>query len=94
MCSVVGLKLRVLLSAEVLFSWHPSFMAIGFLGLMSEGILTSISFRNLEGNERLQKIWMHLSWQAAATACIIAGFWTIYENKVRKLLVDPKTLLL
>ena len=30
-----------------LFSWHPTLMSIAFLGLMAEGVLTSISFRSL-----------------------------------------------
>lgn len=49
---------------------------------MTEGILTSISFRNLEGSERLSKIWIHFAWQILAVTFIIAGFTTIYQNKV------------
>ena len=36
-----------------LFSWHPTLMSIAFLGLMAEGVLTSISFRSLVGCIRL-----------------------------------------
>ena len=57
-------------------------MAVGFLGFMTEGILTSITFRHLEGNERVSKIWQHLSWQIVSLICIIAGFLTIFQNKV------------
>lgn len=28
-----------------LFSYHPTFMSIGFLALMSEGVLTALKFR-------------------------------------------------
>ena len=58
-------------------------MSIGFLGLMTEGILTSISFRDLEGNERTKQIWKHLGWQFASIICIVGGFATIYQNKVK-----------
>jgi len=58
-------------------------MALGFLGFMAEGVLASIAFRGLEGNERLRKIWVHLAWQALSVGCIGAGFAAIYQNKVR-----------
>ena len=32
-----------------LFSWHPALMSIAYLGLMAEGVLTSISLRSLVG---------------------------------------------
>ena len=69
--------------AGSLFSWHPTCMAVGFLGFMAEGVMASISFRGLEGNERLRKIWQHLAWQALAVVCIVGGFAAIYQNKVR-----------
>lgn len=56
-------------------------MAIGFLGLMTEGILTSIGFRSLDGNDRLKRVWVHLAWQATAVSFVTAGFWVIYANK-------------
>ena len=33
-----------------LFSWHPTLMAVAFLGFMAEGVLTSVSFRSLVGS--------------------------------------------
>lgn len=57
-------------------------MAVGFLGLMTEGILTSIGFRGLDGSDRLKRLWVHFVWQATAISCIFAGFWVIYANKV------------
>lgn len=29
-----------------LFSWHPTLMALAFLGFMAEGVVTSILFRS------------------------------------------------
>lgn len=69
-------------SPGTLFAWHPTLMAIGFLGLMTEGILASISFRSSEGDDRVRKIWIHFAWQLMALAFILGGFWTIFLNKV------------
>jgi hypothetical protein len=40
-----ALSIPVAIFNGTLFSWHPTLMALGFLGLMSEGVLTSILFR-------------------------------------------------
>lgn len=42
-----AVSIPVALFNGTLFSWHPTLMAIAFLGLMAEGVLTSISFRTL-----------------------------------------------
>ena len=49
-----------------LFSWHPALMSIAYLGLMAEGVLTSISFRSLVGchlveHERCPQLCMSAS---------------------------------
>jgi cytochrome b-561 domain containing protein 2 len=66
-----------------LFSWHPTLMSVGFLGLMGNGVLTAFKFRNvLESNARVKAIQKHALWQIAAVACIGGGFMAIYQNKV------------
>jgi hypothetical protein len=35
---------------NVLFAWHPAFMTLGFVGLMSEAVLLAFAFRTLEGS--------------------------------------------
>ena len=65
-----------------LFSWHPVLMSIGFLGMMSEGVLTALKFRRLEGQQRVAAIQTHLYIQAAATAAVTLGFVAIARNKV------------
>lgn len=67
----------------VLFAWHPVLMSAGFLGLMTEGILRAVAFRNLEGLQRVRAIQRHGWIQGAASACISLGFAAIYANKVR-----------
>lgn len=57
-------------------------MALGFLGLMSEAVLTSVSFRPLEGLARKAAIQRHMYWQIGAVTCITGGFAAIELNKV------------
>ena len=45
-----------------LFSWHPSLMSIGFLGLIGQGILTSHKARHLQGSQRSQLLVQHALW--------------------------------
>ncbi len=45
-----------------LFSWHPSLMGIGFLGLIGQGILTSHKARQLQGSARSQLLIQHALW--------------------------------
>ncbi len=49
-----------------LFSWHPALMSIAYLGLMAEGVLTSISFRSLVGPVLIES-------SKAPTVCISAS---------------------
>jgi cytochrome b-561 domain containing protein 2 len=68
---------------STLFSYHPTFMSIGFLAAMSEGVLTALKFRQLEGQQRVAAIQRHLYIQLAAALAITAGFYAIYRNKVQ-----------
>ena len=77
-----ALSLMVLLFDGSLFSWHPTLMAAGSLGLMTEGVLTAVSFRVQEGAARVAGIWRHLVWQGSAAALLAGGFVAIYQNKV------------
>ena len=45
LCLFLAISVPVLALNSTLFSWHPTLMALGFFGLMAEGVLTSISFR-------------------------------------------------
>ena len=65
-----------------LFSWHPVFITLGFVGLMSEGILLGAAFRALDGRERVAAIIRHALMQVGACIAIAIGFWAIYWNKV------------
>ena len=70
------------LSWNVLFTWHPTLMALAFLGFMTEGVLTAVLFRAKDGQERVAAIQKHLVWQLLGFACLIGGFAAIYQNKV------------
>ena len=72
---------------RTLFSYHPTLMSVGFLGAMSEGVLTALKFRQLEGQQRVAAIQRHLYIQLAAAAAITAGFYAIYRNKVQTALL-------
>ena len=41
-----AISIPVAIFNGTLFSYHPTLMAVAFLGLMAEGVLTSISFRS------------------------------------------------
>ena len=70
------------LRTDVLFTWHPTLMALAFLGFMTEGVLTAVLFRAKEGQERVAAIQKHLAWQLLAFTCLAGGFAAIYQNKV------------
>lgn len=67
--------------AGELFPWHPLLISIGFLALMTEGIMTAVRFRPNEGTTRVAAITNHALIQAAATACVTLGFYAIYHSK-------------
>ena len=41
-----ALSIPVAIFNGTLFSWHPTLMALAFLGFMAEGVITSILFRS------------------------------------------------
>jgi hypothetical protein len=41
-----ALSIPVAIFNGTLFSWHPTLMALAFLGFMAEGVVTSILFRS------------------------------------------------
>ena len=80
--AVTVLSLVAMLFDGTLFAYHPAAMSIGFLALMSEGVLTALKFRRLEGQQRVAAIQTHLYIQAAATVAVTLGFIAIAWNKV------------
>lgn len=70
--------------ATVLFSWHPSFMAVGYLVLMSQAVLT-LSGANLLTYQRHHKTRVFIHWllQAVAGVLITIAFVCIVLNKIR-----------
>lgn len=79
--AMVAVLLPALYSGE-LFPWHPALMTVGFLGLMTEGMVMAFKFRPLEGGPRVQAIQRHGWIQGGAMLCIVLGFYAIYANKV------------
>uniref|UniRef100_A0A061QZV1 Cytochrome b-561-like protein n=1 Tax=Tetraselmis sp. GSL018 TaxID=582737 RepID=A0A061QZV1_9CHLO len=67
-----------------IFSWHPTCMGIGFILVMTEGILRAIEFRFLEKADRVQAIRTHGYIQLLALIFILLGFFSIYLNKERQ----------
>eukprot|EP00887_Chlorella_sp_A99_P002879 scaffold6.g2879.t1 len=84
--TTVGLVLAMLpgLYRGELFAWHPLFMGVGFLGFMTEGILTAVRFRPNEGMARVVAIQNHGLIQAGASVSVGLGFYAIYRNKALK----------
>jgi hypothetical protein len=66
-----------------LFRWHPVFMTLGYTGPMAYGIILALKFRHLEGPRRVPAIQAHALVQLCAACFILAGFWVIWETKVR-----------
>ena len=81
--AVTVLSLVVMQFDGTLFSYHPTAMSIGFLALMTEGVLSALRFRRLEGQQRVAAIQTHLYIQAVATVAVTLGFVAIARNKVR-----------
>lgn len=81
--TLVSLSVAFTLYDGTLFGWHPLFMSLGFMLFMTEGLIGSVMFRQLDGPERVQAIWAHALMQGRAFVCILIGFVVIYQNKVR-----------
>lgn len=65
-----------------LFAYHPTLMSLGYLAAMSEGVLTAVKFRRLEGSQRGTAIQRHFYIQLVAVLAAAAAFTAIYRNKV------------
>ena len=50
---LMALSIAFLLFDSTLFAWHPLFMSIGYLLFMTEGLLSAVMFRHLDGTERV-----------------------------------------
>jgi len=87
--AVVTFSLCAFVLDGSLFAWHPTFMSVGFLGLMTLGIVRSITFRKLDGKARVKAIQIHALIQAVASSCIFAGLGCIVRNKVARLCLSP-----
>lgn len=81
--ALVSLSIAFVLFDKSLFSWHPLFMSLGYLLFMTEGLISAVMFRHLDGPERVKAIWGHALMQTRALVCICIGFGVIYQNKVR-----------
>lgn len=57
-------------------------MSIGYIGVMAEGLIIAIHFRQTDGSERVKAIWSHAVMQLRAAVLVIIGFGVIYRNKV------------
>lgn len=70
--------------ATVLFSWHPTFMSIGYFILMSQAVLT-LSGANLLTHRLHHKTRILIHWvlQGLAGTLITIAFVCIFLNKVR-----------
>ena len=58
-------------------------MSVGFLSIMSLGVVRSITFRTLEGKARVKAIQIHALLQTCALSCMFVGLAAIVQNKVR-----------
>jgi len=82
MCIGSGLSIAACFLDGTLFGYHPTLMGIGFVLLMAEGVMASVSFRDMEaGPNRVDAIWRHLYVQVAAVLAVAGGFYAIYHNK-------------
>mmetsp|Transcript_30061 Transcript_30061/g.66602 ORF Transcript_30061/g.66602 Transcript_30061/m.66602 type:complete len:240 (+) Transcript_30061:50-769(+) len=79
---LVALSMAFSLFDTKLFGWHPVFMSLGYILFMTEGLISSVMFRQLDGPERVRAIQSHALLQLRAILCIIVGFAVIYWNKI------------
>jgi len=74
-----------LFDGAVLFTYHPSAMAMGFGLLMTLGVASALKLRALgPGPERVKAIWAHAAVQVFGLAFALGGFIAIYRNKAMK----------
>ena len=48
--------------SHTLFSFHPPLMAVGFIGFIGQGVLTSLAVRDVQGEKRGQLLQRHALW--------------------------------
>ncbi|GAB0096301.1 Cytochrome b561 domain-containing protein [Sergentomyia squamirostris] len=66
----------------VLFSWHPTFMTIGYVLFMSEAILSFAENNFVTANRNFKwRVKIHWIMQTVGCACMVAGFGIILANK-------------
>jgi len=87
--AVVTFSLCAFVFDGSLFAWHPTFMSVGFLGLMTLGIVRSITFRKSDGKARVKAIQIHGFIQVVASSCMFAGLGCIVLNKVSRFGLSP-----
>eukprot|EP01059_Diplonema_ambulator_P032750 TRINITY_DN6584_c0_g1_i2.p1 TRINITY_DN6584_c0_g1~~TRINITY_DN6584_c0_g1_i2.p1 ORF type:complete len:210 (+),score=41.08 TRINITY_DN6584_c0_g1_i2:589-1218(+) len=63
------------------FYWHPVMMTVGYVILMSHGVLTATIAVNTMGDQRLQLLKKHMLVQILANLCVVGGLVAIYQNK-------------
>jgi len=79
----LGVSVPITLFDEnVLFSYHPSAMAMSFGSLMPLGVFVTLKARSLPpGHAKLNLMWTHAGAQVLASACALGGFVAITANK-------------
>ena len=82
LCLFLAVSVPVMALNKTLFSWHPTFMAVGFFGLMAHGVLTALQFRGTEGTKRTNRVSQHMFWQLGSVLFVLGGFAVIETNKV------------
>ena len=82
---LTALWLAFALYDSSLFSWHPLLMSVGFVLLMTQGLVAAVQFRALDGPPRVAAIQSHALMQLRALLCIAVAFGVIVYNKVRSM---------
>jgi cytochrome b-561 domain-containing protein 2 len=82
-CAFFGFTAPIaLFDSSVLFTYHPTFMSLGFGLFMTLGVGAGLKLRALApGAERVKALWAHAATQTLALALAIGGFVAIYRNK-------------
>eukprot|EP01098_Paradermamoeba_levis_P014942 TRINITY_DN7343_c0_g1_i1.p1 TRINITY_DN7343_c0_g1~~TRINITY_DN7343_c0_g1_i1.p1 ORF type:complete len:216 (-),score=30.15 TRINITY_DN7343_c0_g1_i1:4-588(-) len=77
--SLSSLSLFYLTSdSEIFFNYHPSFMILGYLFFMSQGLLTVVNFKGA----RSYYLNLHLIFGLLAQLASSYAFYVIYTNKI------------
>ena len=82
-CAFFGFTAPIaLFDSSVLFTYHPTFMSLGFGLFMTLGVGAGLKLRALApGAEGVKALWAHAATQTLALALAIGGFVAIYRNK-------------